>query len=518
MRNGLPMTGGSAFARLGTGAKLLLVLSLVMLPIGGALIWSATRNLQTANNTIVDGARQRTRLSVRAMESLIARNALALRVAANAALIGSVDPCAEAASTLAITPAVATQFEIEDVTGRPLCSVGNFSDVVDPPRTAPGDIRLWIGEDERSLLLRAGVTGGSATARLSIEELRAALLSEGASFTLAALDDGRKRIVLVGSRLPDATDADYHRERFSLGSGRLEAQLVSPVIKITTVERLLLVLPVLMWAIAALVSWWLVNHLLIRPLRTLQRSVGAYQPGDEKLLADQELGPATEIHDLRDAFVRAVTRIEETERGMAEALEGQRRLVREVHHRVKNNLQVVASLLSIHGRSANSDEGRAAFSAIGRRVDALSVVHRNHYAELEENVGIALRALLTELCAGLRASAPDHDRRLTIELDIDQASTTQDVAVAVAFFVTEIVEFALLHADNAPVDIILRRTSELTGRLTIASPALLNPDNDLPERRQFERIVEGLARQLRSPLDRRLGRYSVDLPLFPERG
>jgi hypothetical protein len=36
MRHGRPMTGGSAFSRLGTGAKLLLVLSLVMLPIGGA--------------------------------------------------------------------------------------------------------------------------------------------------------------------------------------------------------------------------------------------------------------------------------------------------------------------------------------------------------------------------------------------------------------------------------------------------------------------------------------------------
>jgi len=34
---------------------------------------------------------------------------------------------------------------------------------------------------------------------------------------------------------------------------------------------------------------------------------------------------------------------------------------------------------------------------------------------------------------------------------------------------------------------------------------------------QFERIVEGLARQLRSPLDRKLGRYSVSLPVFPDR-
>ena len=32
---------------------------------------------------------------------------------------------------------------------------------------------------------------------------------------------------------------------------------------------------------------------------------------------------------------------------------------------------------------------------------------------------------------------------------------------------------------------------------------------------QFERIIAGLAKQLRSPLDRKLGRYSVDLPVFP---
>ena len=73
---------------------------------------------------------------------------------------------------------------------------------------------------------------------------------------------------------------------------------------------------------------------------------------------------------------------------------------------MKNNLQVVASLLSIHGRSADQPEAKAAYSAIGRRVDALSVVHRHHYAEMEENRGIALRPLLTELAADLRSSAP----------------------------------------------------------------------------------------------------------------
>ena len=67
---------------------------------------------------------------------------------------------------------------------------------------------------------------------------------------------------------------------------------------------------------------------------------------------------ASEIRDLCDAFERAVDRIEGAEREALEALDGQRRLVREVHHRVKNNLQVVASLLSIHGRSAGKAGGQ----------------------------------------------------------------------------------------------------------------------------------------------------------------
>src|SRR6185312_4278024 len=108
---------------------------------------------------------------------------------------------------------------------------------------------------------------------------------------------------------------------------------------------------------------------------------------------------------------------EESDAEMTSALEGQRRLVREVHHRVKNNLQVVASLLNIHGRSASAAEARAAYAGIGRRVGALSIVHRNHYAEMEENRGISLRPLITEMAAELRATAPDAARGIRIDLD-----------------------------------------------------------------------------------------------------
>jgi len=519
------VTASPGFDRLGTAAKLLLALSLFMLPIGGLLVWTALRNFEGASATIAAAARQRAELSATSLESLIARNALALRVAANSALkVSGAAACADAATTLSIAPAVARRFEIEDLTGQPVCAVGDFADIVNPPRIAAGEIRLWIAEDGRSLLVRTGVAGGSATTRLTSAELAAALHSEEAGFSSALLSDGRRQISLIGEATPPEREVGAYTRSIAGGSGPLDVRISSPTRSITVFDRAIILLPVLMWAIAALVSWWLVHRLLIRPLRRLQRSVTAYEPGDDpQIFAGQDFGTATEIQDLRDAFVRAVARIEETERGMADALEGQRKLVREVHHRVKNNLQVIASLLSIHGRTADSREGKAAFSAIGRRVDALSVVHRNHYAELEENQGIALRALLTELGQGLRASAVEAQRSIAIELDVDHATTTQDVAVAIAFLITEIVEYAMLQGSTTPVEIALRRTSPLTGKLTITSSVLLAADRDSEEavpaeRKQFERIIEGLARQLRSPLERKLGRYSVDLPLFPERG
>jgi len=233
--------------------------------------------------------------------------------------------------------------------------------------------------------------------------------------------------------------------------------------QITTGDRLLLLLPLLMWVLAAIVTWFLVTRLLIRPLRRLERAVIAYRPGEGTLELPRKLGPSTEIQELRDAFGRTIDRVEESDRETGAALEGQRRLVREVHHRVKNNLQVVASLLNIHGRSAGTSDARDAYVGISRRVGALSIVHRNHFAEMEENRGIALRPLVTELAAELRATAPETARGLRIDLELDSLNTTQDVAVAVAFLITEIIEF----------------------------------------------------KQLRSPLDRKLGRYSVDLPVFP---
>ena len=502
------------FARLSTASKLLLILTAVLLPIGIALAWIGEAGIRQANSALEGRNEDQSRAAVGAIESLIARNALALRIAANGALAnGPEGACDRARQSLSIAPAVAHSFELEGADGKPLCAVGQIGDTGALPLVGTGDIQVAISPQSDGVAIRVGVAQGEATAILPVGELRNAASHAATTIVSLVLHDDMRELRLVGPAAgPDP------RLRFSewpISNKNLIARIGVQRRRIATVDRLLLLLPLLMWIAAALITWLLVSRLLVRPLKRLEEAVLAYRPGEGPLILPRKVGPSEEIQELRNAFGRAIARAEESEREIGGALEGQRRLVREVHHRVKNNLQVVASLLNIHGRSADTLEARAAYVAISRRVGALSIVHRNHFAEMEENRGISLRPLVTELAAELRASAPESARGFLVELELDTLNTTQDVAVAVAFLITEVVEFAILNAPQEPVEISLRRTSELTARMALSSPVLVPDEQENRDKMQFERIVGGLAKQLRSTLDRKLGRYSVDLPVFP---
>lgn len=505
------------FQRLPTAGKLLVILSAAVLPLGLVLVWAASTGINQANAALQGRAQDQGRAATRAIESLIVRNALALRVAANGALRDPGGECRYVQRSLELTRGVARRFALADSRGLPLCGVGDVRAERQSLLVAPGGMRVWISEGGSGLYYRTGVFNGQATGLLTWEELRSAAVASQTQLAGLTLSDGRRTMRLLETRAGLIPESGLLATTRQIAGGQLEVRTSIPIARIQSVDRLMLLLPVLMWVAAALLTWWLVTRFLIRPLRRIQRAVSGYQPGGEPFKMPEKLGSATEIQELGQAFTRAVERIEESEHQMANALEGQRTLVREVHHRVKNNLQVIASLLNIHSRSARSTEARGAYASIGRRVDALAVVHRNHYAELEENRGIALRPLLSELASSLRGSAPDEARGLNIDLDLESLNATQDVAVAVAFLTTELVEFAMLNRPDQPVELALHRSGDRTARFVLTSAALTEDDGQDPERKQFERIVAGLAKQLRSTLVREPGRYSVDLPVFQPR-
>jgi two-component sensor histidine kinase len=509
------------FRQLPTAGKLLLLLTAAILPLGLVLVVAATNGINRANEALAARANDQGRLAVRAVDSLIARNVLALRIAANGALDGSGDPCERVARALGAAPSTPSSFILADPVGTLLCGQGEASNGGRPTLlVAPGQVRLWLAPDSGRLFYRVGVFGGSATGFIDREQFRAALAAARAGTAGIAISDNRGEL-RVGDAAADRSGPGLQRTIISvdqpIAAGQLEVRVAVPTERIASIDRLMILMPVLMWIIAALLSWLVVRTFLLAPLRRVQQAIAAHEPGSGALQLPDRLGSAVEIRDLGASFTRAVERIERSEKDMAEALEGQRKLVREVHHRVKNNLQVIASLLNIHRRSAKSEDAQNAYSSIGRRVDALAVVHRNHYAELEENRGIALRPLISELASNLRGSAPESARRIDIGLDLESLNTTQDVAVATAFLTTEIVEHAMLTRPDAPVTLTLRRSGDLTARFTLATGALSPEIANQAEHQQFERIISGLAKQLRSVLEKTDDHYSVDLPVFPPR-
>ncbi|MFA5989500.1 MAG: sensor histidine kinase [Sphingomonas sp.] len=320
------------------------------------------------------------------------------------------------------------------------------------------------------------------------------------------LPTGAKLVVILGAALlPLAIAA-------TIASAALTPQAQGA----QTSLLLALLPPLVMWLAAVVTAWLVVDRLLIRPLRQLRARLGGYQPGNIIASGARDRPAASEIRDLTDSFAAISQTVRANEVGLAEGLIRQTRLTREVHHRVKNNLQIISSIINLHARGAKSADAASAYASIQRRVDALAVVHRNHFAELEETRGLSLRPIISDLVANLRAGH-GHGDALSVSLAVDAVLVSQDVAVAAAFFITEVVELAMVRSPDAAIALTLAKNASgaTCSLLTINSAALAAPPAFSAEQTQrYGRIITGLARQLRSPLahDEAKGSYAIELP------
>src|SRR6476469_2572637 len=161
------------FRRLPTPGKLLVIMSAAILPLGLVLAWAATTSINRANHALISETEIRSRGASRAVEALLARNVLALRIAATAALrTPGEDACALAQSSLGMSPNVARSFALQDARGQLLCTVGTIQPQNDGVLIAPGQVRLWLSPSGNVLYYRVGVPGGIGTGALAREDLR----------------------------------------------------------------------------------------------------------------------------------------------------------------------------------------------------------------------------------------------------------------------------------------------------------------------------------------------------------
>jgi two-component sensor histidine kinase len=498
---------------------MLLVLSLALLPLGivaiVASIYSARENAaQRAEQTLErldDKAERLNELLERAVGTIRASSA------AVAAAPPDSPVCEQVLQRLTSLQPARGQYALFGPDNRLRCASPGFTPAIG--RRDPSGQAVEIspdGEKLRLTLFGDGIVEG--VAEFSREALGDLTFIPGtrADFNLELSGGGRR--MMIREDYQPAPFAQTVSDAEPIGGGRLQLRIQLGASPLQVTDVLLILLPVMMWIGAGLIGWWVVNRQLLRPLGQIQRVVYPYRPGDRPLELPRLRSPAREIGELGTAFDDVTRTVARHEAELEAAVERQTRLVREVHHRVKNNLQVVASLLNLHSRGSPSAEVAAAYASIQRRVDALAVVHRNHYAELEDNRGVALKPLISELTANLRATAPTSAAMMQIRLAIEAVHVTQDVAVSVAFLVTEMTEYGMLRGASQ-VSIVLEAEPPDGARLTIEMDCVEGRERDEALSDRFERIITGLARQLRSALDQdpERGRYSVRIAVTERR-
>ncbi len=273
--------------------------------------------------------------------------------------------------------------------------------------------------------------------------------------------------------------------------------------------------------------------LMVEPVRRLSRAVRAWREGGR--FDPGALGSApAEIAELAQTFERASSALRTREGELRAAAARQDLLMQEIHHRVKNNLQIIASLLNLQASRIRQPEARAEFQAARDRIRALATLHRHLYAH-DELRAINMRGFLTELCAQLLQAIGETASGGRIKLDIQatELEISSDQAVPVALIVTEAVSNAARYAFpggrsghiRVHLESVEQRDGSRRALLLIEDDGVGIPEDAGPTEAGMRdgiglQLIRGFARQLGATLSvTRDGgtRYRVDIPLSRER-
>jgi two-component sensor histidine kinase len=139
-------------------------------------------------------------------------------------------------------------------------------------------------------------------------------------------------------------------------------------------------------------------------------------------------------------LVREVTELRRQER----ALRLKDATIREIHHRVKNNLQTVASLLRLQGRRLRSEEARAALAESVRRISSIALVHETLSQESRQRVSFdtITRRIVDMLGDGLL----NPDVPVSFEVEGTPGFLPAEVATPLALVLTELLQNCVEHA------------------------------------------------------------------------
>lgn len=201
----------------------------------------------------------------------------------------------------------------------------------------------------------------------------------------------------------------------------------------------------------------------------------------------------------------------ETEKELRQALRDREALFREVHHRVKNNLNLIKSIIGLQSRRSDNPDFREAAARLTGRIMSISFVHERLYRTAELST-VAIDDYLRDLVGAITMATNGPGTQATISLDLARHDLGMDSAVPLGLIVNELVTNALKHGrpETRPlrVDLSLTRsnnTTTLVVRDSGSGFSLLDKDGPLTIEVAAAMATDGFGMTLLNILSAQLG-------------
>ena len=215
---------------------------------------------------------------------------------------------------------------------------------------------------------------------------------------------------------------------------------------------------------------------------------------------------------------RDVTDAHKSRKLLENAVREKEALLKEVHHRVKNNLQIVVSLLNLQSRSTDEEETASVLRESRDRVRSMSLIHEMLYRN-DDFSSVDLAAYLSSLSRELFRSFGTRRDHVQLVLDIMPIRLSMGEAVPVALILNELLSNALKHAfpgersGRVRVEVTVEVCGEV--RLVVEDDGVGCAEQAGTSRSVGKALIRDLTKQLRGALEFESGpgtRYCIRFP------
>jgi two-component sensor histidine kinase len=268
-----------------------------------------------------------------------------------------------------------------------------------------------------------------------------------------------------------------------------------------------LFLPLLAFLVAFAAVWVVAERVVVRWLHYLSRIAALYARGRFTVKPVRAEVAPLEIRELAATLEAMAGAIVTRDQSLRESLAQKDALMREIHHRVKNNLQVITSLLNLQQRALLDPAARSAMSDTRQRVNAIALIYRALY-EGPDLKRVDLRQFLGDLIGQLVGEGDGASIRT--DLEADELIVDPNQLAPLALFAVEAITNAQKHA-------LALSGGSLHVRFTVRGEEAELSVADEGSGRAPELDGEGVGRVLMSAFARQL-RGKMDLSLNAEGG